>query len=92
MDRMLDMVRTIGCDHGLEPHLRIVPADPDKAYRCSATLAEADGHECRVNRLTGDVFDRVGRGLRYVGRRTGDDEADVRRWTAWLVAAGLRCE
>lgn len=83
------VLRVYGCDHGVRTGPRLVPPDPAKAYRCTTTVARMDGHECRVNRLTGDVYDRCGETLSYVGRSCGDDDADVCAWMAWM---SWRCE
>lgn len=68
-------------------HGKVTRVDPDpaKAYRCTVTIAECGGHECRVNRLTHELFDRSREyGLRHVAVSAQDDEADIERWSAWL--------
>ena len=65
-------------------HIEYVKPDPSKAERCTDTVARLGDHECRVNKFTKDVFDRVGREVWYVGQSSGDVERDVERWRRWL--------
>ena len=77
--------RDYGC---MEPIVREV-ADPSKAYRCTVTVARMGGRECRVNRLTGDVYDRCRGELTYIGRSTSDDARDAEAWAAWARSMGV---
>lgn len=67
-------------------NVRHVRANPDKAHRCTRTVATVSGHECRVNVITHEVFDRHGASLRYVCCSSDDDAQDIERWLAWLSA------
>lgn len=78
-------LRAYGVDHGSGVCYDQAPKDPAKAHRCTVTLATHEGHECRVNRVTGDVFDRVGDERHYVGKSYGSDERDIGLWRRYLA-------
>lgn len=56
--------------------------------RSSLIIASHDGHECRYNRFTHELFDLCGGELRYVGHGTGNTELDVATWIQWLRTKG----
>ena len=86
-ERMNATMRAYGLDYGcMEPIVREV-SDPSKAYRCTVTVATMDEHECRVNSLTHEVYDRRGSELHYVGRSYGNTEADIEAWAKSLAAS-----
>ena len=62
-------------------------ADPSKTYRCTLTVATMGDHECRVNSLTHEVYDRRGASLHYIGRSYGNTEADIEAWAKSLAAS-----
>jgi hypothetical protein len=80
-----DMTSAYGREYGVlngEP-IRVAP-DPSTATRCTLTIATCAGHELRRNSVTGELFDRAGGRLMYVGPSCGDDGGDVYAWRAWL--------
>lgn len=68
--------------------VRKVRADPDRSYRCTRTIAVCGEHECRVNGVTHEVYDRHCGTLRYVGASVGDDDVDISVWRSWLISSG----
>ena len=77
------------CDPTMDyMQVRRVKADPDKSYRCTQTVAIVGDHECRVNSVTHEVYDRCRGMLRYVGISADDVTADIAAWRAWLVRSG----
>lgn len=82
-----DSSRVFGTHHA-HAHVDHVPPDPEKASYCTRTIATSGRNECRVNTITGEMFNRAGREVWHVCASSGDDETDVRRWVAWL--GGMR--
>jgi hypothetical protein len=87
---MDEVLRMYGREHGTASgEMHRTPPDPSKAYYCTQTIAETEGHELRRNSVTGELFDRSAHGLRYVGRSCGDTVLDMERWRRWMSGYGI---
>lgn len=61
-----------------------VQIDHDATVMPSIVITESDGHALVYNRVTRELFDRVGDRISYVGRASGDTQRDIATWMRWM--------
>lgn len=82
----MDIARTLlafGIDHGVGECRDHAHTPPDESEAVEVAISSHAGHTLVRNQVMGELFDRFGERLLYVGPSCGDDGGDVYRWRTW---------